>query len=125
MAEFGLKRSTKVSGRSLWELAKGTMLSLKKAMAFMRKLDNIIVEADANSHRVIGYMSGKNEDSFFKAIINGMWQLHQSKKNKKKRTAIEIGKLLYVCGCPNVEVLVTENNAKVANWYKVYIQEVR
>ena len=92
VAEFGLKRAgTVVSGRSLWDLAKNTMKSLKKAMAFVKKLDNIIVEVDVISHRVIGYMSGKNEDSFYQAINNGMWQLDQSKK-KKKRTAIDIGK---------------------------------
>lgn len=92
VAEFGMKkRSAKISGRSLWDLALATMKSLKKAMAFVRKLDNIIVEVDANSNRVIGYMSGKNEDSFFQAIINGMWQLEQSKK-KKKRVAIDDGK---------------------------------
>ncbi len=35
------------------------------------------------------------------------------------------GVLLYVCEYPNVEVLLAENNAKVANRYKVYIREVR
>jgi hypothetical protein len=33
--------------------------------------------------------------------------------------------LLYVCEFSNVEVILAENNAKVANWYKVYIREVR
>ena len=33
--------------------------------------------------------------------------------------------LLYVCEFSNVEVILAENNAKVANWYKVYMREGR
>ncbi len=75
VCEFGLKKSPKVCGRSLWELAKETLLNLKKAMALVKKLDNIVVILDEKSNRVIGYMSGKNEDSFFTAYCRGEWDV--------------------------------------------------
>ena len=86
ISEYGLKKSSKVSGRSLWDLAKETLLNLKKAMALVKKLDNIVVILDDKSHRAIDYMSGKNEDSFFTAVVNGMWQLKQSKLEKKRKS---------------------------------------
>jgi hypothetical protein len=93
VSEFGQRKSPKVSGRTLWELAKETLLNLKKAMALVKKLDNIVVMLDDKSHRVIDYMSGKNEDSFFTAVVNGMWQLKQSKLNKKRKSD-DTGKIL-------------------------------
>ena len=86
ISEYGLKKSSKVSGHSLWDLAKETLLNLKKAMALVKKLDNIVVILDDKSHRVIDYMSAKNEDSFFTAVVNGMWQLKQSKLEKKRKS---------------------------------------
>jgi len=53
-------------------------------MALVKKLDNIVI-LDDKSNRVIDYMSGKNEDSFFTAVVNGMWQLKQSKRDKKRK----------------------------------------
>jgi hypothetical protein len=90
---FGQRKSPKVGGRSLWELAKETLLNLKKAMALVKKLDNIVVMLDDKSHRVIDYMSGKNEDSFFTAVVNGMWQLKQSKRDKKRKSD-DTGKII-------------------------------
>ena len=92
VSEFGQKKSPKVSGRTLWELAKETLLNLKKAMALVKKLDNIVI-LDDKSNRVIDYMSGKNEDSFFTAVVNGMWQLKQSKRDKKRKSD-DTGKII-------------------------------
>jgi hypothetical protein len=92
VSAFGQKKAPKVSGRSLWELAKETLLNLKKAMALVKKLDNIVI-LDDKSNRVIDYMSGKNEDSFFTAVVNGMWQLKQSKRDKKRKSN-DTGKII-------------------------------
>jgi hypothetical protein len=86
ISEYCLKKSSKVSGRSLWDLAKETLLNLKKAMTLVKKLDNIVVILDDKSQCVIDYMSGKNEDTFFTAVVNGMWQLKQSKLAKKRKS---------------------------------------
>ena len=93
VSAFGQRKAPKVSGRSLWELAKETLLNLKKAMALVKKLDNIVVVLDDKSNRVIDYMSGKNEDSFFTAVVNGMWQLKQSKRDKKRKSD-DTGKII-------------------------------
>lgn len=83
ISEFGTKKKKKVSGRQLWDLANGTTKNLKKALALVKKLDNVIVVLDDHNNRVIDYMSGKNQESFFRSILNGMWQLHQAKKKRK------------------------------------------
>ncbi len=93
VSAFGQRKAPKVSGRSLWELAKETLLNLKKTTALVKKLDNIVVVLDDKSNRVIDYMSGKNEDSFFTALENGMWQLKQSKRDKKRKSD-DTGKII-------------------------------
>ena len=49
-------------------------------------LNNIVVILDDKSQCVIDYMSGKNEDTFFTAVVNGMWQLKQSKLAKNRKS---------------------------------------
>lgn len=72
-----------VTGRQLWDAAKQVMLNLKKAISLVKRLEGIIIEIDNVSNRVLGYMSGKNEESFFRAILDGMWQIDKLQKAKK------------------------------------------
>jgi hypothetical protein len=72
-----------VTGRQLWDAAKQVMLNLKKAISLVKRLEGIIIEIDNASNRVLGYMSGKNEESFFRAILDGMWQIDKLQKAKK------------------------------------------
>ena len=85
VSEAGNQNGRKATGRQLWDQAKLVTLHLKKAMALVKKLDNIIVQLDDTSNRVIDYMSGKNDESFFTAVLNGMYHLHQLNKEKKKK----------------------------------------
>ena len=64
----------KVNGRALWAMGLTVLRSIKKALSIVPKLSPRIVMIDKNC-AVIGYASGKNEQSFMQLVDNGMYAM--------------------------------------------------
>ena len=64
-------------GRAIWKMADTVLASLKKALSLVRQLSPKIVNIDSTC-RVVGYASGKNEQSFLQAIDKGMYDMDKS-----------------------------------------------
>ena len=64
-------------GRAIWKMADTVLASLKKALSLVPQLSPKIVNIDSTC-RVVGYASGKNEQSFLQAIDNGMHEMDKS-----------------------------------------------
>ena len=64
----------KVNGRALWAMGLTVLRSIKKALSIVPKLSPQIVMIDKNC-AVIGYASGKNEQSFMQLVDNGMYAM--------------------------------------------------
>ena len=61
-------------GRAIWKMAVTVLASLKKALSLVPQLSPKIVNIDSTC-RVVGYASGKNEQSFLQAIDKGMHEM--------------------------------------------------
>ena len=70
--KFG--HNKKVNGRALWAMGLTVLRSIKKALSIVPKLSPRIVMIDKNC-AVIGYASGKNEQSFMQLVDNGMYAM--------------------------------------------------
>ena len=81
-----------VTGRQLWTAGNDVLANLRKAVSLVQKLKGIVVITANSSDRVIGYASGKNEETFFKYILNGMYQMEEA---AKKRKGGIVGKLCF------------------------------
>ena len=64
-------------GRAIWKMADTVLASLKKALSLVPQLSPKIVNIDSTC-RVVGYDSGKNEQSFLQAIDKGMYEMDKS-----------------------------------------------
>jgi hypothetical protein len=64
-------------GRAIWKMADTVLASLKKALSLVPQLSPKIVNIDSTC-RVVGYASGKNEQSFLQAIDKGMCEMDKS-----------------------------------------------
>ena len=64
----------KVNGRALWAMGLTVLRSIKKTLSIVPKLSPRIVMIDKNC-AVIGYASGKNEQSFMQLVDNGMYAM--------------------------------------------------
>ena len=64
-------------GRAIWKMADTVLASLKKALSLVPQLSPKIVNIDSTC-RVVGYASGKNEQSFLQAIDKGMYEMDKS-----------------------------------------------
>jgi hypothetical protein len=61
-------------GRAIWNMADTVLSSLKKALSLVPQLSPKIVNIDSTC-RVVGYASGKTEQSFLQAIDKGMYEM--------------------------------------------------
>jgi hypothetical protein len=64
----------KIKGRALWAIRLTVLRSIKKALSIVPKLSPRIVMIDKNC-AVIGYASGKNEQSLMQLVDNGMYAM--------------------------------------------------
>jgi hypothetical protein len=64
-------------GCAIWKMADTVLASLKKALSLVPLLSPKIVNIDSTC-RVVGYASGKNEQSFLQAINKGMYEMDKS-----------------------------------------------
>ncbi len=64
-------------GRAIWRMADTVMALLKKALSLVPQLSPKIVNIDSTC-RVVGYASGKTEQSFLQAIDKGMYKMNKS-----------------------------------------------
>ena len=64
-------------GRAIWKMADTVLASLKKALSLVPQLSPNIVNIDSTC-RVIGYASGKIEESFLQAIDKGLYEMDKS-----------------------------------------------
>jgi hypothetical protein len=64
----------KVNGRALWAMGLTVLQSIKKALSIVPKLSPRIVSIDKNC-AVVGYASGKNEQSFMQLVDNCMYAM--------------------------------------------------
>ena len=75
-----------LTGRSVWNLFEDALCDLKKATAITMLLNGKIVQVDVNM-KVVGYMSGHNEQSYFQALIDGFsYEAAKTKTSKKNPT---------------------------------------
>ena len=64
-------------GHAIWKMAETVLALLKKALSLVPQLSPKIVNIDSTC-RVVGYASGKTEQSFLQAIDKGMYEMDKS-----------------------------------------------
>ena len=65
---------SKATGRNIWDIPDEVVSSAKKALTLLPKLKGKIVNMDEDS-KVVGYLSGHNESTFFCYILDGMYAM--------------------------------------------------
>jgi hypothetical protein len=64
-------------GCTIWKMADTVLASLKKALSLVLQLSPKVVNINSTC-RVVGYASGKTEQSFLQAIDKGMYKMDKS-----------------------------------------------